>query len=113
MARFIRPAAQPPPKTVSFSPLFADNLRHLVWERGKNSRKTSEKSLKNGEEWRFFEGQSAILTSVYARGTEAQTAGALRLTSATPAASSELLTANLELERHFSLVSGAGELRSL
>jgi hypothetical protein len=88
-------------------------MRHRSWEFVKDSGKTSEKSTKNGGKWRFFEGQSAILTSVYARGTEAQTAGALRLTSATPAASSELLTANLELERHFSLVSGAGELRSL
>jgi hypothetical protein len=85
----------------SFSRHISDNLRHLSHRRGKNSGKTSEKSIKNGGKWRFFEAQSAISTSVYTTGTVAQTTGMLTLTSAGLAACSGLLAANLKTERHF------------
>jgi hypothetical protein len=79
----------------------ADYPRHLSWERGKNTRKTSEKSLKNGGKRRFFEGKSAISTFVYTTDTRAQTASMPRLASASPAASNGLLTANSRMERRF------------
>jgi hypothetical protein len=88
---------------------FSDNLRHVWWERGKNSGKTSGISIKNGGKWRFFEGQSAILTSAYARGIEAQTAGMRVLTSASGPATSEVLDDNSKMERHFHHAPRVGE----
>jgi hypothetical protein len=78
-------------------------LRHLVWALGKNSRKTSEKSIGNGGEWRFLRRQSAISAFVYARETEAQSTDMPRLTSANRAASSDLPTANSKTERHLEI----------
>jgi hypothetical protein len=104
---------QKPPSSRHFS----GNLRQLSWERAKNSGKTSKKSIKNGGNWRFFEGKSAISTYVYARGTEAHTAGILELMSSRPAAWSELLTDNSKSDRHLSgrdsdrRVSDRGDLR--
>jgi hypothetical protein len=70
------PKNRPLPTTFSDNlPTFPDNLRHRCSRRRKNSKKTSEKSIKSGGNWRFLEGQSAISMSVYARRTEAQTAG--------------------------------------
>jgi hypothetical protein len=86
---------RPPSRQVS------GNLRHLLWKCGKSSGTTSQKSIKNGARWRFFEGQSAISTSVYKSGTRAQTASTLRLTSASIAALSEILTDGSKMERHF------------
>jgi hypothetical protein len=80
---------------------FSDNPRHLSRKRGKNSEKTSEKSIKSGGNWRFFEGQSAISTSVYTTGTVARANGTPGLTSVSRAVSSNLLTANSKTERHF------------
>jgi hypothetical protein len=85
----------------SFSHLFSDNPRHLCWRRRKNSRKTSKKSTKSGAKWRFFEIQSAISTCVYTTGAEPQITGMPGLTSAFRDATSNLLTANSEMERHF------------
>jgi hypothetical protein len=80
---------------------FGGNSRHFSCECGKNSGKISENSSKNGGNWCFFEGQSAISTLAYARGTEAKPTGMLGLTSASCAASRDLLTANSKTERHF------------
>jgi hypothetical protein len=80
---------------------FSDNRRRLSHKRGKNPEKTSEKSIKSGGDWRFFEGQNAISTSVYTTGTVAGTNGTPGLTSASRAVSSDLLTANSKSERHF------------
>jgi hypothetical protein len=79
---------------------FSGNPRHLFWERGKNSGRTSEKSIKTGGEWRFFEGRSAISTSVYKTGTGAETAGMLGVTSARPGALVELTADNSKTKRH-------------
>jgi hypothetical protein len=97
----------------SFSPRFSVNLRHLSWERGKNSRKTREKSSKNGAKWRFFEGKSAISTVVYENGIEAQTNGVPGLTSASPAALSDRQTANSKTERHFRRVECRDDPRAV
>jgi hypothetical protein len=80
---------------------FGGNLRHLSCERGKNSGKISENSSKNGGNWRFFEGQSAISTPVYAKWSKANPTDMLGLTSASRTASRDLLTANSKTERHF------------
>jgi hypothetical protein len=84
-----------------FARHFSANLRHLFWERGKNSGKTSETSIKNVGNCRFSAGQSAISTSAYTTGTRAQTVGMLGLSSASPAATSDLLTDNSKTDRHF------------
>jgi hypothetical protein len=97
----------------SFSRRFSGNLRHFSGERGKNSRKASENSSKNGERWRFFEANSAISTLVYKNGVEARTIGAQGLTSAGPAASSDRQTANLKTERHFRRVECRDDPRGL
>jgi hypothetical protein len=89
-------AAKKPPSSHRFS----DTLRHLSQKRGKNSGETGEKSIKNGEKWRFSEGQSAISTSLYTTEKVAETTGMPGLTSASPLALSDLLTANSKTERH-------------
>ena len=101
-AHRIRLAAQPPPKPSSSRPLCLQSATPLPGSAQKNSEETSEVSIKNGGKWRFLEGQSAISTSAYTTGTEAQTTGMLGLTSASPAASSDLLTAYSKADRHFS-----------
>jgi hypothetical protein len=73
----------------------------LIAKVAKNPGKMGKNGTKNGEMWRFFQGQSAISTSVYATRTEAQTTGVPELTSASRPASSNLLTANSKTDRHF------------